>query len=330
MIEKPPGMPFKTRLLLALAALQTVLLLLLAFWRADAGNKMAQLGQEILNRNRMGEQSIATATALLAEATPQALVMADTAVHASPALTSATLTSLPAGQVVEVLGSNADRQWWLVRLPGEAGTQGWVSASAVQVTGAEKVPLADPLAVKATQELLSSTPTPEGPRAVLEAIINVNIRTGPGMSYQKIGLLKKGETAEIIGRDPEGYWWAIRVPEAPNGQGWVARDYVVARRTEDVPVLEPKPGAGVLIVPTPVIGAPSLTANAKVNVRNAPNENADILAQLDAGQKAEIVGVSADGAWWAIKLLGEQEMIGWVAARFVTAENATGVPVINP
>lgn len=326
-LTTPPRLPILTRILLGVVAVQAFLLLTLAFLRADLGEELSQLSREMLENLGGAATPTVTAGAALSAGEPWIVATIDTEIYSGPALEYSRQGSLSAGQVARIQAASADGQWWLIVIPGQDPDRGWVMATAVNAIGAENVPVATSFPL----ELLKPTPltTPEGAKAVLEAITNVNIRSGPGLAFRSVGLLKKGETAEIIGRDFDGYWWAISMPELPSGQGWVARDYVIARRTVDVPVLEAKPGSGVIIISTPGVGAPTLTAVTRLNVRSAPDENASVLTQLDPQQRAEIVGVSANGAWWAIKLEGAPEGLGWVAARFVTVENATGVPVIN-
>jgi heat shock protein HslJ len=51
-------------------------------------------------------------------------------------------------------------------------------------------------------------------------------------------------TGEITGRSEDGQWWVINVPptsEVPNGQGWVAAEFVEATNVENVPVVSAPP-----------------------------------------------------------------------------------------
>ncbi len=65
------------------------------------------------------------------------------------------------------------------------------------------------------------TPTPAAPR--LTANQNVNVRSGPGTNYTRIGALSVGQSFEIIGKNPAGDWYQFDF----NGQnGWVRQDFV--------------------------------------------------------------------------------------------------------
>ena len=81
----------------------------------------------------------------------------------------------------------------------------------------------------------------------------VNVRTGPGLAYDKIGLLMPGAKADIVGYN--GDWWAIEI----NGErGWVYSDIVSTVNADGVPELvappspTPDPTATPIVEETPV------------------------------------------------------------------------------
>jgi hypothetical protein len=84
-------------------------------------------------------------------------------------------------------------------------------------------------------------PTPAPGTPGLTARTHVNVRSGPGEVYEAIGLLRQGQTAEIIGVSPDGQWWVIRFPAVPGGQGWVSAGFVDAINIENIPVVQPPP-----------------------------------------------------------------------------------------
>jgi heat shock protein HslJ/uncharacterized protein YgiM (DUF1202 family) len=90
------------------------------------------------------------------------------------------------------------------------------------------------------------TPEPGTPTGVVIAPAGVNVRTGPGTEYKIILLAPVGAKGEIVGTSPDRTWWVVRVPDAPNDQGWVAAEYVRAENIGNVPVVQPPPA------PTPV------------------------------------------------------------------------------
>ncbi len=86
----------------------------------------------------------------------------------------------------------------------------------------------------------------------LTANTNVNVRSGPGTHYHRIGLMVQGQTAEVIGRSPDGAWWVIKFPGVSSGQGWVSAAYVTTTGTENVPIIQPP----VAPAPTPTPPVP--------------------------------------------------------------------------
>ena len=64
----------------------------------------------------------------------------------------------------------------------------------------------------------------------------VNIRSGPGLNYTVVGSLNANTAMAIIGRNGEGSWWQIKMPNGVSG--WVANSVVSANNTSNVPVVE--------------------------------------------------------------------------------------------
>jgi hypothetical protein len=81
--------------------------------------------------------------------------------------------------------------------------------------------------------------------------VDLNVRTGPGTNYERIGWLAAGTTVSIIGRNANGTWWHIPYPDAPDGAAWISAGYGTARDTQGVPVVEAPP--------TPTPSAPKAT-----------------------------------------------------------------------
>ena len=84
--------------------------------------------------------------------------------------------------------------------------------------------------------------------------------------------------------------------------------------------------------PVPGEGDPMVVANTNVNVRSGPDTVYPVIGALLAGEAAKVVGVSPDGAWWAIEIPPgyTPDNLGWVSGAYVTASNTDEVPVIQP
>jgi lipoprotein-anchoring transpeptidase ErfK/SrfK len=136
--------------------------------------------------------------------------------------------------------------------------------------GSEPTPLPvteTPLAVEVTPLPLTSTPAPEvtvdptstpipdvtqTPIPQVPYLIagesGVNVRTGPGLDYEKTGLLIPGAEALIIGYNAD--WWMVEI----NGEtGWLYKEIVTAFHTDNVKEVSapPKPAIEPTATPTP-------------------------------------------------------------------------------
>ncbi len=122
------------------------------------------------------------------------------------------------------------------------------------------------------------TPAPANPEVTITEIVNV--RGGPGLTYNIVGAANPGQTFPVIGKSPDGQWWQITY----NGQpGWVFGELVTAKNAENVavaqniPVAPPPPTAAPVVVepptavPAPVDPGPTATpepakSNYKFNI----------------------------------------------------------------
>jgi hypothetical protein len=78
----------------------------------------------------------------------------------------------------------------------------------------------------------------------LVAPSSVNIRSGPGVSYEVIGSLAANTPMPIVGRTADTSWWQIRMPN--NELGWISSSVVSASNTENVPVVEGSASSSIL------------------------------------------------------------------------------------
>ncbi len=95
------------------------------------------------------------------------------------------------------------------------------------------------------------------------------------------------------------------------------------------------------LTPTPVSSSPipsstpapsptpfAIVRAAALNVRAGPGTDYPVVGRLAAGEPVDIIGRSADGAWWQIHYTGRQS--GWVSGTLVEAQGALNdVPVIT-
>lgn len=116
-------------------------------------------------------------------------------------------------------------------------------------------------------QLPTVTGTPSGPMAVVVAgnEPQINVRSGPGSLYDRVGVLLVGQSVPAKGRSPKGEWILIDYPGVPGGTAWVYSVYVKIVPPVQLPIMEPPP------TPTPAQTAtidPTLAA--KFVITTAP------------------------------------------------------------
>jgi uncharacterized protein YraI len=175
------------------------------------------------------------------------------------------------------------------------------------------------------------TPAPGDPAAIAD--YNTAIYGGPGTDYVMYAAFVGSATAEVVGKNEDASWWAISVPVAPTGSGWVSADWVTVRNVDNVPVLPapPVPATTNLVPPGP--DDPQATALANTYVRSGPAANYPAYGIATAGASGRVLGVSEDGQWWVVRLNPDEvgTGYGWVSINFTQASNVADVPTIqNP
>jgi hypothetical protein len=74
---------------------------------------------------------------------------------------------------------------------------------------------------------LTPTPTPQSsstPDSRPRTRDGGNVYLGPGLAFAIVGTVGRGEPVEIVGRDAESKWVAIRFPPNSSARGWISAD----------------------------------------------------------------------------------------------------------
>ncbi|MCB9078448.1 MAG: SH3 domain-containing protein [Anaerolineaceae bacterium] len=146
-------------------------------------------------------------------------------------------------------------------LPPESGL---VAPTATPVLAPTFTPTGSDQPVSAS----SISQTHNGP--TLTALVNLNVRSGPGADYPVLGSLAPGQSFQINGKNPEGTWWQVIYPPGSGSLAWVSADteYSTASSVEAAPIAQlpspPPPTATSTPAPTPTLQPtqpPALTAN---------------------------------------------------------------------
>ncbi len=110
----------------------------------------------------------------------------------------------------------------------------------------------------------------------------LNLRAGPGVSYDKIGLLDQGRELTVTARTEAGDWLAVTLLDGT--EGWVSADYVDLYIPLDaIAVVGEIPAT-----PTPAAPTPTLTVDEQIE-RIAKGQHGEL------SQPSEVGGVVAGG-----------------------------------
>jgi lipoprotein-anchoring transpeptidase ErfK/SrfK len=144
---------------------------------------------------------------------------------------------------VALVGVSALLAGWLAGSPAQAAPVSLDPTPTVYVPRVAIQPTATPLPPA------QAPPTVALP-VVVAGVEGVNVRSGPGTGFARIGLLGPGAQARVIGR--YGGWWQIDYADPSVGSvpGWVASWVVTDYNTESVPE--------VAAPPTPVPADPTV------------------------------------------------------------------------
>ena len=94
------------------------------------------------------------------------------------------------------------------------------------------------------EETPTPTPTPSGPPEKVVVTVNsfgqrLNVRGGPGTTYDIVAKAVAGVTFNGIGRTEAGDWVKVAIADLPSGYGWVSAAYVTTSGPfEELPVEE--------------------------------------------------------------------------------------------
>jgi hypothetical protein len=108
---------------------------------------------------------------------------------------------------------------------------------------------------------LTPTPTPQvqvTPDGRPRTREGGNVYLGPGLAFAIVGTVSRGEPIEIVGRDADSQWVAIRFPPNSSARGWISADTLDGlTNLERFTVVAPTPLPRTLTTTTPGGGFPS-------------------------------------------------------------------------
>jgi len=147
----------------------------------------------------------------------------------------------------------------------------------------------------------------------------VNIRSGPGTSYTKVGAITKGAQVEVVKQT--GEWCQIRY--GGNKTGWVAASYISVKSGSGQTPSGSNTGSkttGVTASRAEVVAVQ--VTGAFVNLRQGPGTSYPVVAKVNKGAILTVVGTS--GEWY--RVTGPGVPSSYIASWLVQPLGSAGTP----
>jgi len=146
-----------------------------------------------------------------------------------------------------------------------------------------------------------------------------NVRSGPGLGYDRYGSLTKG--TKVYRQAQRGEWIKCKTP---GGEGWIRRDLLEF----DVNAGRQLAGqAGSVAGSRGLKSAKAYINGDKVRLRSGPSTESEMIALLNKGQVVHVFGEKGD--WKQVTVQGGNT--GWVAGWLIKYETDSGnTPEVDP
>jgi uncharacterized protein YgiM (DUF1202 family) len=203
-----------------------------------------------------------------------------------------------------------------------------VPPTAVPPTAVPPTPVPDPAYYEGEPVAVVPAGVPGQP--MVTAAYNTAIFSGPGTNYVVYGAFLGSATAIAVGISTDSQWYAISVPVAPSGTGWVSAVFVLPQDTAGLPVLASPPVPPTVELVPPAEGDPQATALVQTYVRTGPGDTYPAYGIAQPGMAGRVIGKSEDGQWLVLR--ADPKVIGagyvWAALAYLQASNIEAVPVV--
>lgn len=241
----------------------------------------------------------------------------DVNIRSAPGTNRAVIGLLPYGEEVEAIGRNEGNNWVQINYQDITG---WVAAwLLIFEDDTSKLPV--------TTDVEPPPASGKGPFDLVTPF-NLNLRAAPDLNSAILEVIPYNTPVQAIARSANSSWIEIKVGTR---RGWVAAWLVVMRG--DINVLPisrtaaaPAPAAR-STAPAPTSTVTILTPY-QVNLRAAPNLEAETVAVVPFNQLLTAVGRNAGNNWIQVSYEGST---GWVAAWIVPiVGDPLTLPVTSP
>jgi hypothetical protein len=214
-----------------------------------------------------------------------------------------------------------------------AGTYSVAESQTAQVKASQSgSKLLSPTASKSA----SATPFPTFTLVVLgpseiRALVDVPCRVGPGSIYPRVFLLRKGQTADLVGRSADDSYLIIRNPNRPEQVCWVERAALqVNRISGNLPVMTPPPPPTPTRTPTRTRRPPStstFTPEPTSTTVQIATATATPVVQFDLVYNG-LDDCATPPGWWINFELGNTGEVEFKSLSFTLTDNDTVPPTV--
>ena len=146
-------------------------------------------------------------------------------VRAETSTASDTLGTIAQFSKVQIIGRDSSSSWYQIIYAGAPQGTGWIRAEYVQVNAAVEIPVFE-------------TVSGGGPRMSGLVIQKINVRSGPGTTFDALGELNPNDVVFISGKDESGVWMQIKFASSADGKGWAALEFLKVENTDTLPVID--------------------------------------------------------------------------------------------
>ena len=197
------------------------------------------------------------------------------------------VTTVSQGTRAEIIGIGPQDEWFLVELDS-LDDPVWIYQDLTTVVGS----LAGVRRVASWQVGQPSSDTEvERPIAVTYPSL-VNVRVGPGESYNVLKAIGQGTRARIMGIGPDENWYLVDI-DGLDQLGWIREDLTVLVGSLD----NVKRITAEEIAMLPV----AIANTALLNVRSGPATSYGLVTTISEGTWVEVIGVNAQSDWFKVK-----------------------------
>jgi len=228
-------------------------------------------------------------------------------VRSGPSLAYSAVTAVYQGNVVSLIGRNANSTWAKIRLSN--GTEGWVNAASTYIT---------PNVAISSLPVVTTPNEPASSATALVATGALNVRSGPGVTYSVVTVASQGQTVQMLGRNANSSWVKIRLSNG--SEGWVNASLL----TPSV-AINSLPFADSPAPPEPPV---PVAPGAVLSLRSGPGFNYPVTGSVYQGLQVSAIGRNAANTWLKVRLSDGQE--GWIGVQYVQLSIPIGnLPILD-